>query len=176
MKQFVFGAFVTSLVFLFAKDPAFAQAGAAGGVVGKQNKDASGGADAPPPRRAAPKRAPRPVQSETPRPTGSLTAASISGHWRVAVTCVDGSDVWTFDIREESATSFTGDYGPGGGKITNGSINGNEVSLVTQTSGQRIWTGTLSGSGGGMRIRGSMTGLGIKTWDVGNCRFDATKG
>lgn len=176
MKQLVFSALIASLMFFADHSVVFAQAGSTGGFVGKQNKDASGGADAPAPRRTTPKRAPRPVQSETPRPAGSLTAASISGHWRVAVTCVDGSDVWTFDIREETATSFTGDYGPGGGKIINGAINGNEVSLVTQTAGQRIWTGTLSGSGGGMRIRGSMTGLGIKTWSSGNCRFDATKG
>ena len=48
MKHLVFGAIVVWLAFSVGENAALAQAGATGGVVGKQNKDASGESGASP--------------------------------------------------------------------------------------------------------------------------------
>lgn len=51
MKHLALGAIVICLASLLAEDTALAQAGSTGGIVGKQNKDASGGVEAITPNR-----------------------------------------------------------------------------------------------------------------------------
>lgn len=140
---------------------AFAQAGATGGVIGKQNKDASGGSDAAP----APRRQPRAV---APKASTSAGAAALAGHWRIEATCSNGLNVWSFDLRNSSNTDFTGDYNPGGGKVVDGKLTGNAVSITTAASITRHWTGTLSRPSNGLTMTGTMTGF-------GDCSFVATK-
>jgi hypothetical protein len=156
--------------------PAFSQSGSAGGSIGKQGKSASGGDNASPARRAAPR---RPAEGETAVTRGGLSAANLEGSWAVSAKCSGGNFEWRFAIRATSDTEFVGDYNPG--SITDGTISGNQISFVGSHNATRNWKGTISRAGSGMNMRGSFTGatpgdvMGHYAGISGNCTFTAAK-
>jgi hypothetical protein len=147
--------------------PSFAQ-GSAGGSIGKQGKSASGGEE-PPPRSERSKPS---TGRKAARESGPFTAASLRGHWTVKTTCNSGADSLSFIIRTTSANSFVGDYEPGGGKITQGSVEGNRVTLTTSSMFTVTWTATVHDSGGQLHMDGGYT----PGAPPGNCKFSAVKG
>ena len=159
----------TASILLAATVVAFATGalaqGSAGGSIGKQGKSASGGEDAPAPR--ARQSTPRKSNGES----GAISIASLRGHWTVKTTCNSGADSLSFIIRTTSGNNFVGDYEPGGGKITSGSIAGNRVTLVTSSMFTVTWTGTVYNSGGQLHMDGGYT----PGAPPGNCKFSAVK-
>ena len=95
----------------------------------------------------------KPVQEAVAIPTG-FTAASLRGRWRVTTSCYSGSDNLTFDIRETSATEFSGEY-DGSYKIVRGRIDGNQILMTTQATFTVTSTGTVSRSGSSLQMQGS---------------------
>jgi hypothetical protein len=153
---------------------ALAQAGSTGGSVGMHDKSISGGEDTATRQRVAPNREQRAARPETTHPT-ALNAAAISGLWQVEASCIASREEGTIDIHEISATEFTGDYF-GSGKILNGRIVGNRVTFTGHYILDRVWTGTVSGSGTGLRMEGSYTGPSSGSFSGnGNCKFTAKK-
>ena len=108
---------------------AFGQ-GAIGGVVGKQNKDASGGSDAAPQTRSEPSRR----QREPDRQRNLAPTTSLSGRWTLQADCKGDPFRGEFTIRQSSATTFSGDTkqatNGATGKITDGVIDGSRVSFT----------------------------------------------
>jgi len=156
--------------------PASAQSqpGSAGGTIGKQGRSASGsdGTDSPEPKREQPN-----SKAAGSGSAGPLTAASLRGRWTGSLNCPDGQWSLSFDIRENSATSFGGDYGDEGGKIVSGQFNGGRITFVTQAIIARTWTGSVSRSGSRLRMQGThKADWGTSNPGAGNCRFSATKG
>ena len=144
----------------FVAATAMAQSGNVGGTIGKKDKVISGDQPAPA-RRAPPKR--NRQSSET-----AANANILQGHWRIQAECSTGHYDWFFNIRSDSASAFTGEFGPGGGTIVTGTLTGNHISMTTSATVTRSWTATLSRSGG-LSMTGSMTG-------PGSCTFTAKKG
>ena len=173
MKQFIFGAFAVAFIFLRAHDPAFAQAGATGGVVGKQNKDASGGSDTAPPTRSEPSRRLR----EPDRQRNLAPTTSLSGRWTWQADCKGDPFRGEFTIRQSSATTFSGDTrqatNGATGKITDGVIDASRVSFTVILAGggwgdrTESWSGSL---GPGRRMEGSLT------YRAGTCTWSADRG
>jgi hypothetical protein len=148
-----------------------AQAGSVGGTVGKREKSVSGGENTTERRRV------RTAVSAAGNRNHSagFTAATISGSWQYESSCSGSRGQGSLNIVATSATSFTGAY-YGSGKILHGRIAGSRVSFGTHFIIDRNWTGTVSGSGGALRMQGSFSGptpgsLGGE----GNCRFNATR-
>ena len=71
-------AFLVALAVTAASSASFAQAGSAGGTVGKQDKSLSGGDETPPPRRDTRPAKPAPATSSSPRETRCM---AIVGTW-----------------------------------------------------------------------------------------------
>jgi hypothetical protein len=149
------------------------QPGSAGGTIGKQGRSASGSdrSDGAEPKQEQPR---KDAGSGSSSP---LTAASLRGRWTGSLNCPDGQWALTFDIRENSATSFGGDYGDDGGKIVSGQLSGGRITFVTQAIISRTWTGNVSRSGSTLRMQGThKADWGTSSLGAGNCRFSATKG
>jgi hypothetical protein len=148
---------------------AFAQSGAAGGTIGKQNSTVSGGDDTG--NRKVKVRRPeqsRRLPREKATSGGSPSVRSILGRWRWQATCSDGPGGGIFYLRQTSPGEFGGEFGNTNywdvGTISGGKLQGSRVTFVSQYGTNRTWTATLSGS----QMRGSFTGS-------GNCKFSARK-
>jgi hypothetical protein len=174
MRVLVLAAAIASAL-MCAPGPAWAQSqpGSVGGTIGKQGRSASGSdrSDGPDAKQEQPR---KDASSGSSAP---LTAASLRGRWTGALKCPDGQWSLTFDIRENSATSFGGDYGDDGGKIVSGQLSGGRITFVTQAIIARTWTGSVSRSGSTLRMQGThKADWGTSSPGAGNCRFSATKG
>jgi hypothetical protein len=148
------------------------QSGSAGGTIGKQGRSASGSGSPD----GVESKQEQPRKDAGPGSSGPLTAASLRGRWTGSLNCPDGQWALSFDIRENSATSFGGDYGGEGGKIVSGQFSGGRITFVTQAFISRTWTGSVSRSGSTLRMQGThKADWGTSSPGAGNCRFSATK-
>jgi len=95
---------------------ALAQAGSTGGTIGKQDKSISGEDHSAPPAQ----RSRRSARTRDDDGTGSQTAASLRGYWRIQVNCGSHQSVlerggrWSFDIKAISGNTFAGGFDQGG--------------------------------------------------------------
>jgi hypothetical protein len=167
--------FSICLVLLPAIAVAQMQAGSTGGTIGKQDKSISGEDHSAPPAQKS-KRSARTGDEDKKTSTkndatGGQTAASLRGYWSIQVNCGSKQNVlerggkWSFEIKAISGNTFTGGFDKGG-RIVEGRMEGNAISLTTQDIFSRQWTGTVSGS----RMQGSVTG------PPDGCTFTASKG
>lgn len=154
----------------------FAQAGSAGGTIGKQGKSASGGEEAAEPHGRKP-----PIRSRTntdqSRDSTSHArqnlVASIAGSWDWEASCSSGQWQGGMTFRGVSATEFTGEFNKGHVGSLVGTAKGNRVSFVRDWHGfiKQQWTGTLSNSAGEkLRMQGPFTAP-----HHAGCRFSAIK-
>ncbi|MBI4275519.1 MAG: hypothetical protein HY659_12560 [Rhizobiales bacterium] len=112
-----------------------AQAGSTGGSIGKQNKSVSGDEDRP--ATQPQRKEPSPTQSrETAKRS---TAAALSGTWRVSQICNHGKFEIELDIKQTSATEFSGSSRGlttgANSQIVGGKIDGNRVSFQRRAAG-----------------------------------------
>lgn len=152
--------------------------GSTGGKIGKTDQELSGEISKGTPEK--PEQSPRkrdPGASKGDPAGAALTAASLRGRWKGSLNCPDGRWDLQMDIREDSVSSFGGDYGNEGGKIVSGTLSGSRVSFVTQASISRSWSGSISRAGGILRIQGiHRADWGTNSPGAGNCKFFLAKG
>ncbi len=158
------------LILLVAADAGcasiFAQAGSAGGQIGKQGKSVSGGDDgaARQPQHGRSSSAPGEA-----KPSG-VTAADLAGNWDWSANCnLSGPWKGGFNLSETSATGFVGEMTKGHQGSLKGTVHGNRMSfrrvwLVLV----QFWSGSLSRSGSSWKWKGSLTGN-------EDCTFTATR-
>ncbi len=152
-----------------------AQAGSAGGTIGKRDKSVSGGEEAAPTRQSVTSK-PRQAKRAVPPDAGYRRAhagVSLGGRWRWIANCERGvrhfNGVLTF---ETSGSTFSATHGGtnffDSGTITNGRISGNRVSF-TRTWGPYVdhLNLVLAGS--------RMSGVLPNTAYSGRCQVSATK-
>ncbi|MGP0090116.1 MAG: hypothetical protein ACLPKB_09185 [Xanthobacteraceae bacterium] len=127
------------------------QSGSTGGTIGKQDKSASGGEEAPPPRQSGAPKSRQSTLRETP------SGGSVSGRWRWTADCPSGHWHGEFAVSETSGGQFTGEYAGttfgDDGTITDGRVNGGSVSFtrhaalgITQHWIGRLTSGHIAGS------------------------------
>jgi hypothetical protein len=149
---------------LVADRTTFAQAGSTGGVIGKQDKSISGGAEADRPRAAPLEKRPAANTRET-----RASKNTLIGRWQWHAQCNNGTTweaafVATAADKETVALDF---IGAGGGTGT-GVVTGNRVRLLRAYVGPtQTWTATLSG---GNRMNGEITSS-----EAGHCSFQASR-
>jgi hypothetical protein len=138
---------------------AFAQAGSAGGTVGKTDKSISGGNEqeqphAPPLQHAAP-------------------TAPAAGRWSWQADCMNGHYVGAFQLSQSTDGQITGEFLNDSGPVktghVTGSITGEKISLNRQRGDAlpQQWNATLSAPG---KMQGTIASLGIQ-----GCTFSASK-
>ena len=147
-KTCILGALLAAM----AASPAFAQAGSAGGTIGKQNKSVSGGVEQP----APPKSASRPRRS--PAASTKSSSGSVSGRWHWQADCQQNFYQGEFEIGAVTDGHFTGQFfSDVAGPISAGQIEGNRISFVRSVFGfGQPWHGTFSGSQMSGGIRGAL--------------------
>jgi len=133
-------AVIACIVLAAATAPAFAQAGSAGGSLGKTNKSASGGSEEAPaakpqPRRSATKHASRGEDDGAP---AAKSSGAIAGRWHWDIKCPSASFTGQFDIVQDGST-FTGEFGHtnfwDNGTVSNGKFHGNVVTFDREYMG-----------------------------------------
>ena len=139
LKVCILGALLAAV----AASPAFAQAGSAGGTIGKQNKSISGGEEQP----ARPKSVSRPRRA----PAASAKASSgggVSGRWHWQAQCQQTFYQGEFEIGAVTDGHFTGQFfSDVAGPISAGEIEGSRISFMRSVFGfGQPWHGTFSGS------------------------------
>jgi hypothetical protein len=177
MRAILTYAGLTLIALAASTSMALAQAGSAGGTIGKQGKSVSGSEDAKPaaptPKRAQPN---RPSRRASPDAGVAQAGVSVSGRWRWQANCVVARYAGQF-VLSQSGGQFSGSFGNtsaiDGGRIVGGRINGSELSFTrTSFKGERTqrWTATLSPSTGTARnMQGSHTAK------MGACQFQASR-
>src|SRR5262245_7179530 len=151
--------------------------GSTGGKIGKTDQERSGDLSKGTPdkqgQRKQDQRASKVEPSATPT---ALTAASLRGRWNGSLNCPDGSWSLHLDIRENSSSSFGGEYGGEGGKIVNGTLSGTRVSFVTQATISRSWSGSVLRTGRTLRMQGThKSEWGTTSTGAGNCKVSFSK-
>ncbi len=153
-------AMVLIVLLVLTGSPAFAQAGSAGGTLGKTDKSVSGGGDSAP--SAKPSGGDARSRAIPPPQTGT---ASMAGRWDWTADCQSGHYTAGFQITQGMSGEINGSlFGdPVNGSITghvgNGTISFTRSAwLLTQH-----WIGQI-GEGGRQIVNGSITGNENCTW------------
>lgn len=136
-RTWILGALVAAV----GASAACAQAGSAGGTIGKQNKSASGGSEAP-----APKAKARPRRS--PAASAKSTSGNVSGRWHWQANCQQSFYQGDFELGAVTDGHFTGQFfSDVPGPVSAGTIEGNRISFVRSVFGiAQPWHGTFSGA------------------------------
>lgn len=161
---------VAALLFTFWPGEPHAQGGSAGGVVGKQNKDVSGGNEIERSRI-------KPTHSSPPnRAAATPHSAAIGGRWTWQASCPVVGALHGFVTLAQRADTFTGEFGRTNswdqGTIVNGSLHGTSISFtrILAEGGNQHWTGTT------WRGEDSRQHMSLTTeTSVGECTVDAKK-
>jgi hypothetical protein len=148
---------------LAAGRTAVAQAGSAGGTLGKTDKSAGGGRETAEP--AKPLRVVQPKQKDTAAVAKPQDAVSVAGRWHWTADCNNGGHYAAgFQLTQGMAGEFNGVFVQDLGTITDGHVNNGVISF-TRNGGfyTQHWTGQLGE--GGTHINGSLTGNVNCTWE-----------
>jgi hypothetical protein len=139
---------------LAANRTAFAQAGSAGGTLGKTDKSAGGSR----------------ATAEPAKPPGGVSQAanvSVAGRWKWTADCASGHWTGGFQLTQGMSGEFNGAYlglAYGDlGSITDGHVSGGTITFLRHAIITQNWTGRLSD--GGKRINGDITGNEHCTWE-----------
>jgi hypothetical protein len=145
------------LLWLFVaaqQQAAFAQSGSTGGVIGKTDKSVSGGEGA----------ARRPIEGGA---SDRVSRISLTGQWRWNADCSGfGRYSGVFNLVETSRGHFNGNFAGTSsddiGKITDGVIDGSNISFTRTTLVVQYWKGELIAG----RLKGSLSGNANCSWEA----------
>lgn len=140
---------------------AFAQPGSTGGTLGKTDKSLSGGESTEPSKPSAKSRGHNRQEHEREPP------AAIAGRWRWTADCTLGHWQGEFNIYQSSRERFSGAFAGTSlddrGTISDGHLNGNNISFIrTSSVATQHWTGQVAGG----RMSGSSSGNANCSWQA----------